>query len=205
MAIIQVAYKVPKDIHDGLLSGNLKRFGSVVRDHTGIIKHLKEVPISAQNQKPDISVHIAKILKKNKTPIIIGLSAAVAAGVAFFAMKSNKKSKESAIVENYNASLCAYLEAVRSGNVNIDIINRLASNLENIKTNYNSEGVKINFSPRQLEILVNLVFDYTRKLAEANSIELSGLEKRTSTSSDNTILNFQRYLEVQKQIFEKAS
>ncbi|SFE93764.1 hypothetical protein, partial [Trichococcus pasteurii] len=45
MAIIQVAYGVPDDVYVGLETGELTRFGSVVRGRTGFKMHLKEVQI----------------------------------------------------------------------------------------------------------------------------------------------------------------
>jgi len=65
--------------------------------------------------------------------------------------------------------------------------------------------INIDFSTEQLNTLINLIFDYTRKLAEANSVELNELEEPVFVSVDNTISNLHRYLEVQKQIFEKVA
>lgn len=45
MAIIQVAYEVPDDVVEGLATGVLTRYGSMIRGHTGYKLHLKEVPI----------------------------------------------------------------------------------------------------------------------------------------------------------------
>lgn len=114
--------------------------------------------------------------------------------------RKNRKSKQitapdmSKCVEDYNSSLCAYLEAVRNGKLDIDTITCLMSNLDDIKENYDSGKITIDFSTEQLDTLVNLVFDYTRKLAEANSVEINELKKPVSASADNTIIDLRRYL-----------
>ena len=50
-----------------------------------------------------------------------------------------------------------------------------------------------------------MVFDYTKILAETNSVELDSLEKPASESADNTIFDIKHYLDFQKQIIEKAA
>jgi len=126
------------------------------------------------------------------------------------AMKPSKN-KKSAVpkmpkcVVDFNNSLCVYLEAVRNGNLDMDTITGLMSDLDEVKENYDSGKINIDFSTGQLNTLINLIFNYTRELAEANFVELNGLEEPISAHKDNTIVNLQYYLEFQKQIFEKVS
>ena len=212
MAIIQVPMEISDAALAGLLSGDLTRHGGVVRDNLGhIFEHLKDLPTPAQNQKSAL-VSIADVIKKNKTLIVIGIGVvAVAGGVALYLADKSKRNKQINLpetpkyVEDYNASLCAYLEAVRDGNLDIDTINCLVSDLNTIKENYDSGMIKIDFTTEQLDTLVNLVFNYTRKLAEANSIEFIELREPVYSSEEKTLVDLQRYLKVQKQIFEMAS
>lgn len=212
MPVIQVAYEIPEATYAGLLTGQLKRFGSVVRDHRGIIGHLDEVPISEQDYGSS-RLPIVKVLKNHKN-IAIGIGVvtvvAVAGGLVLGAMKSSKNKKNAEpkmpkCVVDFNNSLCVYLEAVRNGNLDIETIRGLISDLGDVKENYYSGKINIDFSTGQLNTLMDLIFNYTRKLAEANSVEFNGLEEPISASADNTIVNLQHYLEVQKQIFEKVS
>ena len=74
-AIIQVFYEVPDDILFGLASGEMSRFGSVVRGATAIAAHLKEVqPPVAE----DASV-IQKIATAARNPKVVGVAAGAAA------------------------------------------------------------------------------------------------------------------------------
>lgn len=47
--------------------------------------------------------------------------------------------------------------------------------------------------------------NYTRRLAGANSVELSEFEGLTPNSEDNSIIDLRRYLESQMQIFNNAA
>lgn len=210
MAIIQVAYDIPEKF-SGLLVGELTRFGSVVRDHGGIVGHLNEVPIPKQNYDID-EFNIAKIIKEHKA-IAIGLGVvtimAVAGGIVLKTINSrkNKMNTEHEIpkcVAEFNGALYVYLEAVRDGNLDMDIITALITYLNEIKENYDSGKINIDFSTGQLNTLIDLIVGYTKKLAEANYVELNEFEEIASGFTGNTIINLQRYLEVQKQIFETA-
>lgn len=156
-------------------------------------------------------MRIAEVLKKNKYIAIgFGVVTVVVGGIVFYAIKSSKnkksaKTKMPKCVVDFNNSLFAYLEAVREGNLDMDAITGLISDLDEIKKNQDSGNINIDFSTEQLNTLINLIFDYTRKLAEANSVKLSGLEEPVSASVDNIIVNLQHYLKVQKQIFEKVA
>lgn len=215
MPIIQVAYEVPADIYLGLMTGSLTRFGSVVRNHVGITKHLKEINMPDSNSSANKLV-LAKVLEKAKTlknPKVIAIGSVVAlvtGGLVFAGIKlsKNKKSAEQNLpkcVSDFNNALCVYLEAVRNGNLELVTITDLISRLNEIKDNYDGGKIQLDFSTGQLNTLFNLIFDYTKKLAEANSFELNSIDETEPTSSDRTIVSLKRYLEVQKQIFEKAS
>ena len=190
----QVALEIPEKIIAGLLSGDYIQYGGVVRDTAGkLVALLKEVPLPKA---------------KNYKTLAIGLGAVAVvsvAGLVFLAIKNNKdKKKEEVIipecVEKYNKSLCIYLEAVRNGKLDITTINGLISDLDTLKENYDNGKITIEFSTEQLDTLLNLVFDYTKKLAEANAVKLNEI-----AAGDNTIIGLRHYLEVQKQIFEQVA
>jgi hypothetical protein len=207
MIIKQVAYEIPPSIMAGLTNGEFSTFGSVVRDRVGTIAYLKEVPLPVKNHVVDMG-RIAEGLKNPKAIIAIGLGAVVVGGIEIWAAgkkKQNTKPEMPKCVENCNASLSAYLEAARNGKLDADIVNRLISDLDAVKENSDSGKIAIDFSIEQLDTLVKLVMDYTRKLAEANSVELSELQEPAPDSEDNLIIDLRRYLEAQKQIFNRAA
>jgi hypothetical protein len=207
VVIQQVTYDIPPDIWVGLKSGEFSRFGSVVRNRKEIITHLKEVSLPGASQEGEMR-RIAAGLKHPKAIAAIGLGTVILGGLVIFAARKRKQDPKPRMpncVENYNASLGAYLEAVRSGNLDADIINRLISDLSTVKENSDSGNIAIDFSTEQSDTLVQIVVDYTRKLAEANSIELSDLPELAPDSEENVIIDLHRHLEVQKQIFDGAA
>lgn len=202
--IIQPTFDIPPDIEAGLNSGELIRYGGVVRDRMGsIVKHLKEVPGPANSQET-----VGRVAASVKRPwVIITATAlsAVAVGVtAIIAARKREgtgKPEVAECVENYIVSLRAYLEAVREGSLDVGIIGQLISDLDAVKAYSNNGSITVDFSTEQSETLANLVVDYTRKLAEANSVELNELQGQASASENDAVVDLRRHLEVQRQIF----
>ena len=62
--------------------------------------------------------------------------------------------------------------------------------LEELKQDKRYEMLKIELTTEELDVLVNRIYEYTVKLASDNAVELTDDEKK---SSDNSILNLQRY------------
>lgn len=208
MTVVPVAYDIPEDILAGLVSGALTRFGSVVRDHTGIIAHLKEIDLSGSNDAPDGDV-IAAALRNSKVLVGLGVVVILAAagGLAIWAAK--KKSVDQPVVPSsvreYNAALAAYLEAIQDGSLNVDILYRVISALEAIETEVQAGEIKIEFTAGASEALVNLVAEYTRTFAEANSVDLNDRKDVSLHSPDSPIVDLRHWLEVQKGLFDEAA
>jgi hypothetical protein len=200
VTIQPVNFYIPPEIQAGLNSGDLTRYGGVVRNSMGhIVEHLVEVPVTVGSQ--EAVKRIAASLKNRW--VIIGLgTVAVGGGIALRAVTKRKQTRK--CVESYNASLGAYLEAVRDGDLDAGIISRLISDLDAVQTYSVNGSVTVDFSTAQAETLVNLVVDFTRELAEANSVELNELEDLGPTAENDVVVDLCRHLEAQRQIFTKA-
>jgi len=190
------------------MSGDLLRSGSVVRDLAGhIIKHLDEVPVPGNSR--EAMERIAASLKYPWAIAATALGAAVVVGgvAALVTWKRERsgKSELPELLEKYNASFVAYLEAVRDGKLDAGIIDQLISDLDAVKAHPDSGRIAIDSSTEQSETLVNLVVDYTRKLAEANPVELNELQDQASTSENDAIIDLRRHLEAQRRIFARAA
>ena len=205
MPIQQFAYDIPNDIAIGIMKGIYKRFGGVVRDaKTGVIvKHLKEVDLSAEKKASNVIVQTVK-----QHPVAtIGIGVAVAAGTALttYAVKKRKeneyKKNSPECVINFEKSLKKYLKAVRKGALDEKIIDKLIVDLEAIKEADTEEQILLELSTAELKQLVNMIYDYTRKLAKVNDVKL----QRFKQTSHNSIDDLHAYLEVQKRIFQEAA
>lgn len=213
MPIIQVSYQASASTYEKLLTGEYNRFGSVVRDSKQIVEHLKEIKLPDQD---DVSKGLAaaKTFMKNNKNILIGLgiiTAGVGIGVGLYnVVKNNKRKKDfetempKSIVD-FNNSICDFLDEIGKGNLKMDTLTRLSSDLDNIKLDNDSGKVSIDFSTGQLSTLNDLISDYTSKLAAANSFEYKGHQLLKSASTNDKIIQLKHCLNVQQQILEKAS
>jgi hypothetical protein len=207
MTVVPVAYDIPDDILAGLMSGVLERFGSVVRDGTGIIAHLKEVDLPAGESSPDVTA-MAAALKNPK--LLIGLGVVVlaaAGGVAIWAATRKPVDRHDvpkSVVE-YNSELATYIEAIKSGSLDAAVLSRLLSAVEAVKADSDEGAITIELSIGQSEALVNIVADYTRVLAEANSVDLGEGYDRPPSPSGNPVVDLRHWLKLQHRIFDETA
>lgn len=218
MAIVPVAYDIPEDIHRNLLTGEWTRFGSVVRDGERIVTHLREVPLPVEDIGETESASAAAAFQKSSMTLLgLGIAAVVAAavvgGVAYWiGTKRAKAAAETAEVASpppsvleYNEALTAYLEAVQSGTIDSALLNRLDAALEAVQSELRDGELKLDFSIEQSTALVSLVIDYTRKLAEANAVQIDEHAEVPSTSEGNPIVDMREWLAIQKRILDDAA
>lgn len=209
MAIVQEAFDIPADIMTKILTGEYRRIGGVVRHAVGphkgqIVKHLKPVKLVAEEQAQSLGAKAFQFAKNNhKALIIVGIGSGVAAaGAGVYYIVKNHESK---VVTEFRTSLRAYTNAIRKGNLTLAEINNLMTSLEELKMHKDYEKISIKLSAEDLNLLVNRIYEYTLKLAQDNSINLTDGDFGAEQSSDNAIINLQRYLKTQKRIFEEAA
>ena len=192
MNIVQEAFYIPDDIAIGLASGLYRRMGGVVRYAVGenkgqIVKHLKPVALPKDQ---DTALTIAEKAiqfgrQHKKLMVVAGAVAGVAAGggCVYTGVTVYKRDK-------FQKAFKRYIEAIRIGELNVEIIEDLESALSNIKT--------VNMKAPELLLLVCHIRDYTLKLAENNNVDVEISE------TDTPIIDLKQYLEMQKKIFKSA-
>ncbi|UGQ13553.1 hypothetical protein LO772_08085 [Yinghuangia sp. ASG 101] len=212
MTFIQITYDAPIEIAKGLATGELKMLGTAaIRDSTGITAHIREVSRVVGNQDSVVGAAFVKGLRNPKV-VVIGLGvaalAAVGGGVVGWVAKRTQSAPKPEIpecVQSYNAALAAYLEAISSGSVNADVLSHLISALDAVKEHSDRGAIALEFSVEESEALVSLVADYTNKLVAANSVDLNNIEETTTNRANGSIIDFRRYLVVQRQIVAGAA
>jgi len=201
--------EIPDDIYLRLLTGEYVRDGGVVRDHAGRLVKLLDDASPIDDAKEAAKAGIAKVVR-DRRGIVIGLGvvtvAATAGGAAYLATRKTKAAQHELpmCIENYSASLVAYLDAARLGTLDAEIIDRLIADLDVVKAESDSGTITIEFSPVQSETLVQIVAGHTRKLAQANQLELSNLPE-PATAQGATIIELRAYLEAQRELFSRAA
>lgn len=206
MAVVTESFDIPMDIMTKLATGEYRRIGSVVRVAIGpnkgrIVKNLEPVKMEQADQIQKVGSKIMQVAKNRKKELIIGAlvtGAITVGGVVYHKIKS----REPEVVQNYHAALRDYIDDVRSGKLSMESINCLMDSLEELKQNNNYEKIKIELTTEELNVLVNRIYEYIIKLAKDNSVDLTDNEL---SSSDNILLNLQKYLLAQKHIFELAA
>lgn len=206
MAVVTESFDIPMDIMTKLATGEYRRIGGVVRVAIGpnkgrIVKHLEPVKMEQADQIQKVGSKIMQVAKNRKKELIIGAlvtGTITVGGVVYHKLKS----RQPEVVQNYHAALRDYIDDVRSGKLSMESINCLMDSLEELKQNNNYEKIKIELTTEELSVLVNRIYEYTIKLAKDNSVDLADDEL---SSSDNILLNLQKYLLAQKHIFELAA
>ena len=206
MAVVTESFDIPMDIMTKLATGEYRRIGGVVRVAIGpnkgrIMKHLEPVKMEQADQIQKVGSKIMQVAKNRKKELIIGAlvtGTITVGGVVYHKIKS----RQPEVVQNYHAALRDYIDDVRSGKLSMESINCLMDSLEELKQNNNYEKIKIELTTEELSVLVNRIYEYTIKLAKDNSVDLADDEL---SSSDNILLNLQKYLLAQKHIFELAA
>lgn len=210
MPVVQDAFYIPDDIATGLATGLYRRIGSVVRYAVGpnkgqIVKHLKPIDLKVTEEAQGIGVKTIQFVKEHKKGTINTVTAAAVVGTGAF-VYSKVKNHEPKVVAEFRTVLRVYIDAIREGNMDIDIINNTMDALEELKQHKNYEKISIQLATEDLEVLVGRIYEYTIKLVKDNDVELPENELRTSHAKTvGTIINLQNYLKAQKRIFEATA
>ena len=207
MAIVQEIFDIPEDIMIKLNTKEYRRIGGVVRYACGpkkgqIVKHLEPVNLKEALDVQGIGVKAIQFAKNNKKAIIVGIGTGIAVTVA--GIYNKLKNREPKVVIEFRKALKAYIDAIRKGMLEIEIIDNLMYCLDDIKNHKDYEKIRIQLYTEEIGILINIIHQCTEKLAKDNVIELTDEEKLITSNVNTDILNLQDYLKVQRRIFEAA-
>ena len=207
MAIVQEIFDIPEDIMIKLNTKEYRRIGGVVRYACGpkkgqIVKHLEPVNLKEALDVQGIGVKAIQFAKNNKKAIIVGIGTGIAVTVA--GIYNKLKNREPKVVIEFIKALKAYIDAIRKGMLEIEIIDNLRYCLDDIKNHKDYEKIRIQLYTEEIGILINIIHQCTEKLAKDNVIELTDEEKLITSNVNTDILNLQDYLKVQRRIFEAA-
>ena len=207
MVATQISIDIPPDILNGLENGELTRFGTVVRNGTQIVGHLKET-ITPQKSDQGIARRLADGLSENKTLLVVGIGIVAVGGLALWLADKKKRQltpEVADLVTNYHSSLGAYLHAIQRGELKTSHIDDLIMALDALEASAADGGIAIDRSSDQSQVLLGLVSDYTQRLAEANSFDLQGLEALPPGSARDAIADLRRLLAQQRRIISDAA
>ncbi len=207
MAVIQDAFNIPDDIATGIATGLYSRYGSVVRYASGakrgqIVRHLKPADPKAEEAVQGIGEKAFQFVKQNRKGAIIAVAGAAAIGSGLWVF-NKVKNHEPKVVKEFRISLRKYIEAIRNGALDIDVINDLILKTEKIRLHRDYEKISVHLATEKLNVLVQRIQDYTIKLADDNEMLLTAAEIRpVRQDGADVIASLENYLQAQKRVFE---
>jgi len=201
MAVIQVFFDIPADIHAEIVKGTLKVFGGVVRDQKGrIVYHLKNVTKVVGNSPMNKQLAIG-------VAVTVG---ALAAYAGYIAMKNhkNRKALPTAIIK-FDESFTKYILAAKNGKLENSMILNLDENVGILVDELSSTGAELDIQEainiERLNKLIDSVRKLTQELIERNDIGDHAVERSENPNFENSLMDLKNYLSLQRKVFAKYS
>lgn len=221
----KVTLEIPDAILKGIESGELFRWGGVIRDAGGqFVTFLADASAggaetrAAQGLAARLTDRAAAALKpgSSKEALVLAGSAvvAVSAVAGTLVLVSKIRSGKSAVPERvaaYNDSLVSYLKAANMGVLDAHGVGRLLADLDAVVSHVDAGGrrIKVDFTAKRSKTLHSLVLAYTVQLAEARGLDAELLLDFEATkpriSERDTVEELRRHLVVQERILRETS
>lgn len=205
MQIIQETFEISQSLIDGLNSGNLERIGGVIRVAKGknkgqVVEWLRPIKETSRNKALKLADQALKFMSNNKGASI-ALSLALVGSIGIGIYKYNTD-KVPGVVGEFNKYLREYISAISDASLTEDLLDNLINTLKQLKEEEKYNEYKLDLTTEEFSIFVNGVYEYTRNLANINNMKL---EEQAIQKSDDSILNLENYLNLQKEIFKNAA
>lgn len=201
MPIVQVNLAVSDDIYKNVMAGTFQIAG-LIKDNKNIIR--KHLPVVADTVKNKEALKALKSIKV--IAIVATVATAVGAGAIYVIhrIKETKAEEKHECVAKFQKALQEYLEVAKIGAITITAVDNLLTALKEVENSKAGDAIMLSIPAYQLNELINSIFEYTKCLAAANAFKAKDL-KAPKRSSKNSIVSLQTYLEIQKQIIERAA
>ena len=201
MPVVNVNLVLDDKTYAGVMSGVLELCGLVkdVSNHR-IRKHL---PTVADSAKESASKAI-DLVRENKTAVLIVGGVLVVGGAAVGVISYFSQREKRKVEKQFSKSLQEYIDSAKSGELSIDILDRLISSIDNLMKYSPNGEFPLNISAKQMSDLFNSIYDFTKRMAEANNYDSHHI-KLPGRSSKSKVLDLQQYLNIQREILSNAS
>lgn len=201
MPVVPIYLNIDEKTYAGVKAGALELCGMAKNiDNKRVAKH---IPAVADAAKEGASKAIDFIREHKKGTLVVGgvliIGGAIAGTISYV---SNRKQRE--LERQFGAALQDYLDAARNGKLTIEKLNTLIGAIEEIEKHNPNKSIDLHISASQLSELIHCIFDYTIRLAQANSFNVKSIN-RPKYFKAKTADDLKYYLNIQREILQQAA
>ena len=199
MPVVNVNLVLDDATYKGVMEGALELCGMVKDNNHRIRKHLPTVVDSAKCG----AVKAIDLVRAHKKELIVVGGIVVAGGIVAGTVSHFTQKEKRAAKKHLGASLQAYITAARDGELTVEIVDALIIDLDTVSKLYKDDSIPLNLSAKQISDLLSSIYDYTKRMADANSINANTI-RSPKIFRKNTVNDLQKYLHIQKEILSAA-
>lgn len=201
MPVVPIYLNIDEKTYAGVKDGALELCGMAKNiDNKRVAKH---IPAVADAAKEGASKAIDFIREHKKGTFVVGgvlIIGGAAAGTIGYV--SHRKQRE--LDKQFGVALQDYLDAARDGRLTIEELNTLIGTIEEIEKHNPNKSIDLHISASQLSELIHCIFDYTVRLAQANSFDVKSIN-RPKYFKAKTTDDLKYYLNIQREILQQAA
>lgn len=210
MPVTNVQFYIPPNLAEGIATGSLKLYGTVVRDVTTgqIVKHLKPATVEdGANKAQELAKQMVGVARTNKK---VAIAAGAAAGVlvlgggVYAAVKGHKnrkiKKERDAKLQHFNDALSAYIGELNEGELHVETLDALQDAMAGLESPDGKTVVEIGGD--QFATIVDSVRDYTDRFAKANDFKTDSKIISFFKRKPSDMESLKGCLDTQRQILE---
>lgn len=200
MPVVNVNLILDDATYKDIMDGTLELCGMVKDNNHRIRKHLPAVFDSAKNG----AAKAIDLVREHKKGLIVVGGIVVSGGVIVSTVSHFTQKKRRTAKKRLGESFQAYIDAAKDGALTVEIVDTLISDLGTVSALYKDDTIPLNLSAKQIGDLLYSIYDYTKRMDEANCIKTNTIHA-PKVFRKNTVEDLQEYLQIQKEILSNVA
>lgn len=205
-----VIFNIPADIMKGLATGELIRYGGVVRNQAGeIVEHLVEVAPSLKDALQLVGEKALAVAAANKVKCAAGAAVivvGVGAGIVVHKRCAKKRqAKQIALAEELQTALGSYFDAVAAGTLTEEIVGNTIAAISNMRGSLKGKKSDVLMSHQLLNTIAFTIRDHTKRLCEAKACKFLEVKPAENEAQASTLETMEAYLGLQRNLLKEAA